>query len=210
MTIILERAKSTFPRGLGAVNQGYFANRQNYPQPIMAPMNYNPVQVSSATSTSAPVTSTTTSSTPGTGHRWRRFGGGQQGQQSSQASNYQQTSLQTSTAPTASDLAAFQQALSSALSLGLITSAQATAYQTQAASSTDAQLQALTAEINSLVSGSSSGAVSSLVASGTPTTSTSWWDGSSTIAGYTISNSTLTIGGVLILGLGYLLVSKKR
>ena len=105
-----------------------------------------------------------------------------------------------STAPSSATTAAFIAALNSAVQGGLINATQDGAYQTQAQNSTDSQVQALTAQLNSL---------NAAAPSATATSTTGWWNGSTVLFGNTIQNSTLAIGGVVALGLGWLFFKKK-
>jgi hypothetical protein len=111
--------------------------------------------------------------------------------------------------PSASTLSAFQTALANAGQLGVISTTQVSTLQAEAANATDAQLQSLTAQLNALVASAPSTLTTAASAAAT-VTPTNWWDESTSIAGYTIQNSTLAISAVLLLGLGYFFMSKKR
>lgn len=126
-----------------------------------------------------------------------------QAQQTSSATSQLQVSqpvVAASTAPSSATTAAFITALNFAVQNGLITATQDGAYQTQAQNSTDSQVQALTAQLNALAPAATSA---------TSTSTTGWWNGSTVLFGNTIQNSTLAIGGVVALGLGWLFFKKK-
>jgi hypothetical protein len=119
---------------------------------------------------------------------------------------------QQSTAPTSADLSAFSQALESAAALGVISPTDVASYQSSANTATDAQLQALTAQINALVASTPSAAAAATAATATTatTTTTSWWDDTTTLFGSQIQNSTLAIGGIAALAFAYFAFGKKK
>lgn len=113
-------------------------------------------------------------------------------------------------APTAADLQAFQQALATAAQYGVVSTTQAAQYQSSANSASDAQIQQLTAQLNQLIASAPTAAtVAASVAAGTPTTSTSWLDEQTSILGTEVTNSTLLIGAVVLLGGLYFVTRKK-
>jgi hypothetical protein len=103
-------------------------------------------------------------------------------------------------------MAAFNAALASAVSYGVISTTGAAQLQSQTSGATDATVQALTTQINQLMATTPSSALTAAGAVATPATavatSTSWWDGTTTIFGATVGNPMLVIGaGLAAVGL---------
>jgi hypothetical protein len=176
MTIILERAKSTFPRGLGAVPRGFF-NRLNPvgPEPIMpVAVNFSP-GASSAVSAPVSVASTSTSST---------------------------VSAPVSVPSTSTTVAVGSPSWPRRHHRG---NAQQWASQQDgngSSSQTPSDSTALLA--------STPLAAAATTADATPaTTPASWWDGTTSIGGYAVSNTSMVIGGVFALGLAYVFFKKR-
>ena len=99
-------------------------------------------------------------------------------------------------------MAAFNAALALAVSYGVISSQGASQLQAQASGASDATVQGLTAQINSLLASTPSAALTAAGATAaapatTAAASTSWWSGSTSLFGSTVSNSTLAIGAGL-------------
>jgi len=203
VTIMLRKG---FPRraGMGAAHGTVRMHGGWGPSTTLAPA------APSGTAPGTPIAAPSTG--PSTSYRsWRR---GQNQVQSGQSNQNQGgwnagQGTSSSTVPSASTLSAFQTALANAGQLGVISTTQVSTLQAEAANATDAQLQSLTAQLNALVASAPSTLTTAASAAAT-VTPTNWWDESTSIAGYTIQNSTLAISAVLLLGLGYFFMSKKR
>jgi hypothetical protein len=132
-------------------------------------------------------------------------GGWQGGSQGGQGGGWQSGSG----TPSQATQTAFSEALEQAAALGVITSGQAGQYESAANTATDAQLQQLTAQLNELVASTPSAAATIAPSTSVPATTTSWWSGSTTLFGATISNPMLAIGAGLIAVIGYAALKKK-
>ena len=237
MNIVVRRPKTSFPRGLGAANDA-IASPIGGSQHSTLRRVYNPTAIQqpktggngtwhgpTRTTIQQPVVvastpdSTVSTTTGEPTHHRRRRGSSQQQQGQYQSGQYQsgQTATATalnqgSTSPSAATLSAFQQALAAAAAAGVISSSDVLSYQAQANGATDAQLQSLTSQ---LTAAASSATASAAIAPTSPTaspvaTATSWWDGTTSIGGYSVGNTTMVLGGLFILGLGYVFVSNKK
>ena len=208
MATIVVRAKTSFRRGLGAAS--FLPTGWGGQPPIFRGGGNTVAPPSSATSTNTATgaTSTTSSGFPGRNGRGRQpsatsqgyVGGTPSGSTRWSQSSGGQYGTQTASQST---MAAFNAALSQAVSYGVISTTGAASLQAQANGASDATVQALTAQINQLLATTPSAALTAAGAStstATPTTataSTSWWSGSTTLLGATVSNSTLAIGAGL-------------
>jgi hypothetical protein len=200
------RSSRHFPRGLRAIGpQGGALIRQPGfgGRPPRAILGASQV---SATSTSSP---SAASNPQQWGTSWRNNPRNTQYGSSGNGQSY--SSQNQGSTPTAADLAAFQQALENAAALGVISTTEAAQYNSAADTATDAQLQQLTAQINSLVAStpSAAAAAADATAAAPAAASTSWLDGTTTLFGSTLNNSTLAIGAGLAAVLGYAWLSKK-
>jgi hypothetical protein len=201
MATILIRPKTSFRRGLGAAS---FRNPYWGGMPPALPLGGVATAPSSTNTSSATSTNTgTANGYSGRGRRgWANANQGYAGGSPSNIPPWQQGSQSSSQTASQSTMAAFNAALANAVAYGVISTQGAAQLQSQTSNATDATVQALTAQINQLLATTPSAALTAAGATTTPastavTPSTSWWSGSTTLFGSTISNSTLAIGASL-------------
>ncbi len=216
------RVKRPFPHrvGMGAAPMvrtgGAAGNRFGTWGGNMPPIMPNPIQVSgtsSGTITPGPqggmvrIRPWQTKGSSGQSNSQSNWQGSSQGWQ---GGYNQQSQSGGSGQPTQADLLAFTEALQQASAAGVITPGQAGSYQSAANTATDAQIQQLTIQLNELMADTPSAVASTAAqAVAAPATTTSWWSGSTTLFGSTVSNSTLAIGAGVLAVLGYAALRKK-